>query len=121
MFRAITFISIFILIACHPSSKLKKVANSPMQNNDELERIGSNLIKTNDCFTCHSYEQRLVGPTFLAISEKYNEVSVDMLSQKIIKGGSGHWGTLPMTPHPKLSKTDAEVIVLYILSLKTRK
>ena len=120
MLRATLFICIFSLMACNSSSKLNKDEYSPVNNTDELEKMGSGLIKSNDCYTCHSFEQRIVGPSFRAISEKYNEASVDMLAQEIIKGGSGHWGQLPMLPHPKLAKTDAQIIASYILSLKNK-
>jgi len=37
-----------------------------------------------------------------------------LTSQKIIEGGSGVWGTIPMTPHANLSQADAEQMVKYI-------
>jgi cytochrome c len=43
-----------------------------------------------------------------------------MLADKIIKGGAGVWGQIPMTPHPNLSKQDAEQIVKYVLLLKNK-
>jgi cytochrome c len=118
MLKAFTFVFAFSFIACHSSSKLNNETYTV--SGGELERIGSGFIKSNDCLTCHSYDQRLVGPSFQAISEKYNETSVDMLSRKIIKGGNGNWGQIPMIPHPKLSKNDADMIVRYILSLKNK-
>ena len=41
-----------------------------------------------------------------------------MLSEKIIKGGSGVWGAIPMTPHPAVKQEDAEAMVKYVLLLK---
>ncbi len=40
------------------------------------------------------------------------------LTGKVIKGGAGNWGQIPMTPHPQLSKKDVSEMVRYILSLK---
>jgi cytochrome c len=40
------------------------------------------------------------------------------LAATIIKGGSGVWGTVPMTAHPTLSEEDARQMVKYILLLK---
>ena len=41
-----------------------------------------------------------------------------MLAGKIIKGGSGNWGAIPMTPHPQLKQEDVEAMVKYIFLLK---
>ena len=38
--------------------------------------------------------------------------------KKVMKGGSGNWGTVPMAGHPNISKADAELMVKYVLSLK---
>lgn len=83
---------------------------------------GQQLTATLDCRACHSLDQASVGPTYLAISSRYKAKagSVAYLSDKIIKGGSGVWGERAMTPHPELSKTDAEEIVNYILSINDK-
>jgi cytochrome c len=81
---------------------------------------GAKLIAANDCGTCHKVDSKVIGPSFLDIAAKYpnTDASVDTLANKVIKGGSGHWGTVPMTPHPNLAVADAQTIVKYILSLK---
>lgn len=81
---------------------------------------GSELIAKSDCLTCHKVKEKLVGPAYAAVAEKYpltNE-NINYLSEKIIKGGSGVWGQIAMTPHPAISKADASEMVRYILSLK---
>ena len=40
---------------------------------------------------------------------------------KIMKGGSGVWGEIPMTAHPDLSQADAEKMAMYVLSLDGEK
>jgi cytochrome c len=62
----------------------------------------------------------LIGPSFAAIAKKYknNTANINYLSTKIIKGGSGKWGQVPMTPHPTISKKDADEMVRFILSKK---
>ncbi|MGZ3958256.1 MAG: c-type cytochrome, partial [Flavisolibacter sp.] len=81
---------------------------------------GLNLIAKNDCLTCHQVEVKTTGPAYMDVAAKYpnNEAVIDSLSNKVIKGGSGNWGTVPMTPHPSLSKEDARSMVKYVLSLK---
>lgn len=78
------------------------------------------LIAASDCKTCHKEDVKVVGPAFKDIAAKYppTDANIDKLSDKVIKGGSGNWGDIAMTPHPSLSKADAKTIVTYILSLK---
>ncbi|GAA5219400.1 hypothetical protein GCM10025777_00300 [Membranihabitans marinus] len=82
-------------------------------------KIGKKLIGENDCQSCHSMEDESVGPSYREISKKYynDESALEALSLKIIKGGSGNWGSKPMTPHPDMKKEESEEIVKYILSL----
>jgi len=82
---------------------------------------GAQLIAKFDCLTCHKEQQKIVGPAYADVAEKYRSAPagiVDTLANKVIKGGSGHWGTTPMTPHPAVSMDDAKTMVKYILSLK---
>jgi cytochrome c len=57
------------------------------------------------------------------VANKYEntDANVKMLAEKIIKGGSGVYSAVPMTPHPALAEADAEQMVKYILLLKTNK
>ena len=88
---------------------------------DPVYKKGLALIAKSDCLTCHKVEEKLVGPSYREVAEKYagapNDV-VTALAEKIIKGGVGNWGNVPMLPHPSISKEDAETTVRYILLLK---
>ncbi len=79
---------------------------------------GAQLIAKSDCSTCHKEQEKLIGPAFVDVAEKYSSSDVDTLADKIIKGGSGHWGTVPMSPHAAITADDARTMVKYILSLK---
>jgi cytochrome c len=79
---------------------------------------GAQLIAKSDCGTCHKEQVKLIGPAFVDVAKKYTSADVDSLADKIVKGGSGHWGTVPMAPHPTISVGDAKSMVEYILSLK---
>lgn len=81
---------------------------------------GEALLAKSDCLACHSKTQKLVGPAYVNVAGKYpaTEENIDHLADKIIAGGQGVWGAIPMTPHPGLSKDDAKDMVKYILSLK---
>jgi cytochrome c len=88
---------------------------SIMTSTDE----GAALIVKNDCRNCHKEREKLIGPAFSDIAKRYGHYDIDPLAAKIIKGGSGHWGDVPMGPHPSLSITDARVIVRFILKYKS--
>jgi cytochrome c len=81
---------------------------------------GKQLMLQNDCQVCHSPDKKIIGPSYIDIAKRYKNKpsSINILADKIIKGGAGSWGNLPMVPHPDLSKQDASSIVKYILSLK---
>jgi cytochrome c len=79
---------------------------------------GKQLIAKSDCLGCHNETQKVVGPAYVDVAAKYTESDLDYLSGKIINGGSGVWGEVPMTAHPSLSKDDATQMARYILSLK---
>ena len=84
---------------------------------------GLALVAQSDCLTCHKINEKLTGPAYQEIADKYeiNDANITMLAGKVIKGGSGNWGTIPMTPHDGLSEDDAKAMVKYVLSLKTAK
>ncbi|MEJ7685223.1 MAG: c-type cytochrome [Segetibacter sp.] len=88
-------------------------------DNPDYEK-GLALIGKNDCLTCHKVNEASTGPAYQAVAAKYpnNPAVIDSLSNKVIKGGAGNWGVVPMTPHPNLSKEDAVAMVKYVLALK---
>lgn len=93
--------------------------NDPSQ--DPVYKKGLGLVAKSDCLTCHKIDEKLVGPSYRSVAEKYTGAPNDViaaLAQKIIKGGVGNWGNVPMLAHPTLSQDDAETMVRYILLLK---
>lgn len=90
---------------------------------EEVVPEGLQLIESNDCLTCHHVQNTLVGPSYAAIAGKYetNDETITLLSGKIIKGGAGVWGDMPMNAHPSLSEEDARKIVTYILTVEPTK
>lgn len=79
---------------------------------------GDQIIETLDCSGCHSVSERMIGPSYQEIAAKYSEKDIELLASKIIEGGSGVWGGVPMAAHPQVSKEDAKKMVEYILSQK---
>lgn len=81
---------------------------------------GAKLMAANDCNTCHKADVKIVGPALKDIAAKYppTQANIDTLTNKVIHGGKGNWGDIPMTPHPQVPKNDVKEMVQYILSLK---
>ncbi|MEO6960764.1 MAG: c-type cytochrome [Puia sp.] len=86
---------------------------------------GLELIGASDCTTCHRLHKEsagaTIGPAYSDVAAKYPnaaDTTVDRLVHKIITGGSGIWGVVPMTPHPAIPPADVKTMVMYILSLK---
>lgn len=80
---------------------------------------GKSLMESLDCKSCHQTDSKSIGPSFKDVAQRYhgNKDALNLLSDKVIKGGSGNWGETAMAAHPDLSKPDAEKIVGWILSL----
>lgn len=78
------------------------------------------LAKANNCLACHSVDKKLVGPAYKEVAKKHgnNMADVDKLAEKIIKGGSGVYGAIPMPANPKVSEADAKKLAAWVLSLK---
>ena len=83
------------------------------------------LIGASDCTTCHRLNKHTggasIGPAYTDVAAKYPNApdsTVDRLVKKIISGGSGIWGTVPMTAHAGLKPEDVKTMVTYILTLK---
>jgi cytochrome c len=83
------------------------------------------MIGASDCTTCHKLDKAgagaAIGPAYSDVAAKYApaaDTTVERLVKKVISGGSGVWGAVPMTPHPTLKEEDVKTMVTYILTLK---
>lgn len=116
---ALLFLGVFAACSSSKKSAVTPVAKTgSISGTDSL--AGLAIIKTSDCYTCHSVSEKLVAPSFISIAQRYDSsaATIDKLVIKIMKGGYGSWSNIPMTPHPSLSAENAETAVKYILSLK---
>jgi cytochrome c len=115
------------ILACNSggsSSKTDSAAAAPAAP-AAADSKGLELIGASDCTTCHRLHKEAagasIGPSYSEVAAKYSpaaDTTVDRLVHKIIAGGNGVWGTVPMTPHPALTPADVKEMVTYILSLK---
>lgn len=81
---------------------------------------GIEKVKGSDCTSCHMIDRKIVGPSYADVAAKYESTdeNITMLAQKVIAGGQGVWGEVPMPPHPGLTEEDAKDMVSYVLLLK---
>jgi cytochrome c len=96
-----------------------QIAKADPTDSPEFQK-GLELMNNSDCKTCHKVDEKLIGPAFRDIANKYpnNTATLDTLAHKIIKGGQGNWGSIPMAAHDKLSLEDATAMAKYVLLLK---
>ena len=99
-----------------PEVKAKATENT---DNADIKK-GELLISKSDCFACHKVQDKLLGPSYKDVANKYDntKATIDYLVNKVKTGGSGVWGAVPMSPHPALSDDDARAMISYVLSLK---
>lgn len=99
----------------------KEPAADDLSKNPDYQK-GLGLIAQSDCLTCHKVDETSTGPAYRDVANKYpnDEKTVAMLADKVIKGGSGNWGQIPMTPHATLSADDAKQMVKYVMLLKNK-
>ncbi|MDO1512161.1 ThuA domain-containing protein [Maribacter confluentis] len=84
---------------------------------------GKSLMNDSDCMACHKQKEKSIGPSYMDVAMKYkgDDTAIEYLSKKIISGGGGVWGDVPMAAHPQLSVEEAADISKYILSLANEK
>ena len=125
-------VSLIVLIACNsdskPAEEKKEETTAPTTpvvedvTQNPAYKAGLALIGQSDCLTCHRPAEKLTGPAYQDVANKYASQApgiIPQLADKIISGGTGVWGQVPMLPHPTVSHEDAEKMVKYILLLKT--
>jgi cytochrome c len=78
------------------------------------------LATAKNCMACHAVDKKLVGPAYKDVAAKYagQKDAVDKLSAKIMKGGSGVWGPVPMPANPQVNAAEAKQLAQWVLGLK---
>lgn len=78
------------------------------------------LAKSRNCMACHALDRKVVGPAYLDVAKKYagQKDAADKLALKIVKGGGGVWGAVPMPANKQVSDEDARRLAGWILALK---
>lgn len=78
------------------------------------------LAQSKNCMACHAVDKKVVGPAFKEVAAKYagQKDAADKLAAKVIKGGSGVWGPVPMPANPQVNDAEAKKLVAWVLSQK---
>jgi len=126
--------ALLVIIACNNDSKTSEKkeetkeqttvapAEPDLSSNPDY-KAGLAAIAKSDCLTCHNVADKINGPAYRDVANKYanaGDTIVAHLAKKIIEGGNGVWGEVPMIPHPQLSQAEAETMVKYVLLLKNK-
>lgn len=80
----------------------------------------ADLAQKKNCMACHQVDKKVLGPAFKDVAAKYagQGDAVEKLAAKVMKGGVGAWGNLPMPANPQVSEAEAKQLVGWILTLK---
>lgn len=78
------------------------------------------LAKSKNCMACHAVDKKVVGPSYKDVAKKYagDAKAADMLAAKVIKGGAGVWGPVPMPANAQVNAAESKKLVAWVLSLK---
>lgn len=78
------------------------------------------LATEKNCMACHAIEKKVVGPGYKDVAAKYagQKDAIDMLAGKILKGGAGVWGPIPMPANAQVSAAESKILAAWVMSLK---
>ena len=101
-----------LLIGVTLSASVFFASGSAMANAD--------LAKSKNCMACHAVANKVVGPAYKDVAKKYagDKTAEDKLVAKVMKGGSGTWGAVPMPANPQVSEAEAHILVKWVLATK---
>ncbi|MGB8191636.1 MAG: c-type cytochrome [Chitinophagaceae bacterium] len=118
MRKPLIVVMIMLLTACYASGLVNQEREVVITKEDAEK--GMLLAAESDCLACHKTDEDIIGPSYKAVAKKYRatEKNINMLANRIITGGKGHWSDVPMPPHFDLPVDDAKLMVKYVLSLK---
>jgi len=75
------------------------------------------LATAKNCMACHAVDKKLVGPSYKEVAIKYagQKDAVDKLAIKILKGGSGVWGPVPMPANAQVNDAEAKKLAAWVM------
>ena len=78
------------------------------------------LANSKVCMGCHAVDRKIIGPSFKDVAARYagQPDAAARLAEKMIKGGSGAWGAVPMPANPKVTPEEARQLAAWVLSFR---
>ena len=86
----------------------------------QAQQSGEELVRSSMCYACHQLDEFSLGPPWRAIAARHaarRELMIGVLTSKILHGGGGSWGLVPMVPNQHVDAEQARRMVEWILSL----
>lgn len=81
------------------------------------DTVAGPLLQRNNCLACHAYDRKVIGPSFLDIAARYaGQPRKAYLVQRILGGGGGVWGPVPMPANPQVTPAEAGAIAGWLLA-----
>jgi cytochrome c len=79
----------------------------------------ADLAQKKNCMACHAVDKKVLGPAFKDVAAKYagQKDATDKLAAKVLKGGTGVWGNIPMPANAQVSEAEAKQLVGWIMTL----
>lgn len=76
------------------------------------------LLANNACLGCHAMTQKIVGPAYHDVAERYrkNPKALETVMANIKSGGANKWSAVPMPPFPALTDAELKVLAQFVLS-----
>ena len=86
----------------------------------QVAMANPDLAKAKNCMACHAVGSKLVGPAYKDVAAKYagQKDAENKLVAKVMKGGSGTWGAIPMPANPQVSDAEAHTLIKWVLAQK---
>ncbi len=83
-------------------------------------RASADLAQKKNCMACHAMDKKVIGPAYKEVAAKYagQKDAADQLAAKIVKGGAGVWGAVPMPANPQVSDAEAKALAGWVLTAK---
>jgi len=78
------------------------------------------LATAKNCMACHAIDKKVVGPAYKDVAKKYagDSKAAAMLTTKVMKGGAGVWGPVPMPANVQVNEAEAHKLVAWVLAMK---
>ncbi|SAL15908.1 cytochrome c protein [Caballeronia peredens] len=78
------------------------------------------FAQSHNCMSCHSMSRTFMGPSFDSVAHRYAQVdgARTTLARRIVEGGVGVWGPVPMPANTQISSDQAVALADWILSLR---